>query len=75
MLLGKVITQEDKPNHEAPLPAESRKRKISLFREESLSPQKRIKLAGDSNLKPQAAAPVRTRPHSFLMPHVLRLEY
>ncbi|KAF8350588.1 hypothetical protein F5887DRAFT_939993 [Amanita rubescens] len=54
-----VITQEEKPNHEAPLPAESRKRKISLFREESLSPRKRIKLVGDSNLKPQAAAPVR----------------
>jgi len=54
-----VLTPEEKHNHEAPLPAESRKRKMPLFHEESLSPQKRAKLVGDSNLKPQAAAPVR----------------
>jgi hypothetical protein len=44
---------------EMPLQAESRKRKTSLFRQKSLSPQKRIKLGGNSNFKPQATTPVR----------------
>lgn len=42
-------------NPEMPLQAESRKRKTPLFREKSLSPQKRIKLGGNS----QATTPVR----------------
>lgn len=39
---------------EMPLQAESRKRKTPLFRENSPSLQKRIKLGGNSNFKPQA---------------------
>jgi hypothetical protein len=54
-----VKTQEEKHDHVTPLPAESRKRKKPLFREGSISPEKRIKLIGDSNVKPQGAVPVR----------------
>lgn len=51
---------------EMPRQAESRKRKAPLFREKSLSPQKRIKLEGSSNFKPKAATPVRAYDFFYL---------